>query len=89
MLIPVYTSRFSKDVKKISRSGVNMDDFKTVTRKLINEESLEEKYRDHLLIGNYKGRRECHIKPDWLLIYVIQDGKITFERTGSHSELFK
>jgi mRNA interferase YafQ len=89
MLTPVYTKRFSKDIKKISRSGMNMDEFKSVARKLINEEPLEEKYRDHLLIGNYKGRHECHVKPDWLLIYVIQDDKIIFERTGSHSELFK
>lgn len=56
---------------------------------LINEEQLPQRFRDHKLIGNYKDRRECHIEPDWLLIYKITEIGITFERTGSHSDLFQ
>ncbi len=47
------------------------------------------RYKDHRLIGNYKGRRECHIDPDWLLIYTKMEGEIIFERTGTHSDLFE
>jgi mRNA interferase YafQ len=50
---------------------------------------LERKYKDHKLKGRFKNRRECHIEPDWLLIYKIEGETIFFERTGSHSELFK
>jgi len=62
---------------------------KKIIRNLINEERLDAKYKDHKLIGNYKGRRECHIEPDWLLIYKIEDSVIIFERTGTHSDLFE
>ncbi|WP_423226796.1 type II toxin-antitoxin system YafQ family toxin [Candidatus Amarolinea aalborgensis] len=56
---------------------------------LINEESLAERYRDHLLKGNSRNRRECHLEPDWLLIYKLNDDEIIFERTGAHSDLFE
>jgi len=55
---------------------------------LINETNLDKKYRDHTLSGNFEGYRECHIRPDWLLIYYIENGVITFVRTGTHSDLF-
>ena len=55
---------------------------------LIKENNLLEKYRKHKLIGNYAGRWECHVEPDWLLIYKIQEDEIIFKRTGSHSDLF-
>jgi mRNA interferase YafQ len=57
--------------------------------KLINGERLEPKYRNHPLVGKYVGRWECHIEPDWLLIYKLEGDQIVFERTGTHSELFK
>ncbi|MDQ3021156.1 MAG: type II toxin-antitoxin system YafQ family toxin [Bacteroidota bacterium] len=88
MLKPIFTKRFNKDLKRIKKSKSDIEQFKYVSSKLINEEKLELKYRDHKLIGNYIGRRECHIEPDWLLIYKIEDDKIIFERTGTHSELF-
>lgn len=62
---------------------------KKVISKLVNEESLDAVYKDYKLLGNYKGRRECHIKPDWLMIYKISGSEIIFERTGTHSDLFE
>ena len=56
---------------------------------LINEEPLTERYRGHALAGDYTGRRECHIEPDWLLIYKLVNDEIVFERTGTHSDLFE
>ena len=89
MLTPIYTNIFDKDLKRIKKSGSkNIEKIKDVIKKLINEEKLEPRNRDHILTGNYKGRRECHIEPDWLLIYKIENDTIIFERTGSHSELF-
>ncbi len=57
--------------------------------KLSMQEQLNEKFRDHKLKGNYTGRRECHIEPDWILIYKLENDEKIFERTGSHSLLFK
>jgi mRNA interferase YafQ len=56
---------------------------------LLNQEKLPAKNRDHALTGNYTDRRECHIEPDWLLIYKLESDSIIFERTGTHSDLFK
>jgi mRNA interferase YafQ len=55
---------------------------------LLSEKPLAKKYKDHPLVGNYGGRRECHIEPDWLLIYKPTDIQIIFERTGTHSDIF-
>jgi mRNA interferase YafQ len=73
----------------MQRRGKDVEKIKTVIVALINNEPLAERYRDHVLVGNYRGRRECHIEPDWLLIYKLVDDEIIFERTGSHSDLFK
>ncbi len=90
MLRPVYTRQFGKDIKRLPRSGQPLEELKTVIRNLIAEISLPPKYRDHLLIGNWQGRRECHVRPDLLLIYKIdpQNQSIIFERVGSHADLF-
>jgi len=89
MLKPNYTKQFSKDLDKIKKSGQKeIEKLKIILTKLTNQEPLDPKHKDHKLIGNYKGRRECHIDPDWLLIYLIEDETIIFERTGTHSELF-
>jgi mRNA interferase YafQ len=61
----------------------------TVMLSLIEETPLEQRHRDHNLFGNYVGCRECHVKPDWLLIYSVGDDWIRFERTGTHSDLFE
>lgn len=88
MLYPYFTNKFKKDFQKKIRAGKDKDKLLEIAQKLINQEVLEEKHRDHKLKGNFIGRRECHIEPDWLLIYKIEGDKIIFERTGSHSELF-
>lgn len=86
------SSQFKKDLKKISKQSKQRDKIDTVIETLIHEKPLAKKYRDHELIGNWKGYRECHIESDWLLIYKIIHGKVKLlrlARTGSHSELFK
>lgn len=88
MLKPSFTTQFNRDLIKILKRGKDKEKIKSIISKLINEERLESKYKDHKLSGNYEGRRECHIEPDWLLIYKLQKEKIIFERTGTHSDLF-
>ena len=83
------TSSFKKDYKKLT--SAEQKQLKEIIIKLANGEPLEEKYRDHSLVGNYLGCRECHIKPDLLLIYRIDNTilELALVRTGSHSKLFK
>ncbi len=90
MLEQTCLNRFNKDVRLNIKRGKDMEKLKTVILKLISGEPLEEKYRDHFLKGNYNGYRECHIEPDWLLIYKIDNekGLLYLVRTGSHSDLF-
>ncbi len=91
MLKPVRTNQFKRDVKRLSRSGSKeLSKLKKVLAKLINEEKLDAKYQNHPLKSNWKGFFECHIEPDWLLIYRINKDKKELElaRTDSHSELF-
>ena len=88
MRTPVYTSRFEKDLKLKIKRGSDPENIKSIVRKLIDEIPLERKHGDHLLIGNFKDRRECHIQPDWLLIYRLEGNMIIFERTGTHADLF-
>ncbi|OKH19738.1 type II toxin-antitoxin system YafQ family toxin [[Limnothrix rosea] IAM M-220] len=76
MYQPVYTKRFEKDVKRAKKRGKNLEKFKRIAHLLILGESLDDKYRDHKLIGNYQDRRECHIEPDWLLIYKLEGENI-------------
>ncbi len=85
-----FTGQFKKDLKLAKKQGKDTDELFAVIEKLSNGEALEAKYRDHSLSGNYKGCRECHIEPDWLLIYEIDDGILVLMlyRVGSHSELF-
>ena len=85
------TSRFQKDLKRIARRGYNTELLTAVIKKLANGEHLAQKYRDHALTGDYAGCRECHITPDWLLIYEIADDTLLLylTRTGTHSDLFK
>ncbi len=89
MRTPSYTRQFEKDVKRMRKRGKDVQKLKAVSSSLIAEEPLAERHRDHALIGNYKDRRECHIEPDWLLIYKLAGNEIIFERTGTHSDLFE
>jgi mRNA interferase YafQ len=82
------TNKFKKDVKKMKKRGKSFDVFKQVIQQLAQGEPLDEKFRDHKLIGNYVGTHECHIEPDWLLIYEVHDEELILIRTGTHSDLF-
>lgn len=85
-----YTTQFKKDYKLAMKRGLNINLLDNIIAKLAMGESLPEKNRDHSLSGNYLGHRECHISPDWLLIYRYEDDVLilTLSRTGSHSDLF-
>ena len=85
-----FTTQFKKDLKLAKKQNKDTDKLFTVIEKLSNGEQLEERYRDHELTGNYKGCHECHIEPDWLLIYEFIDDVLILMlyRVGSHSELF-
>ena len=86
----VMATQFRKDLKRINKQGKDLSLLKDVLQTLREEQALEEKYRDHALTGNYIGFRECHIQPDWLLVYAINKEELilTASRTGSHSDLF-
>jgi mRNA interferase YafQ len=83
------TSQFKRDVKRVQRAGKDMLKLKTVIESLVTGDELAPRYRDHVLVGQYKGTRECHIEPDWLLIYELGESEIVLIRTGSHSDLFR
>jgi len=89
MLKLLTTKRFEKDFEKLIRSGKDTGKLKNVVVHLLVPEPLESKYRNHKLRGEYQDRWECHIEPDWLLIYKKTAEEIILERTGSHSELFR
>jgi mRNA interferase YafQ len=89
MLTPTYTKQFERDTKRMKKRGKNIEKLKIIIRSLVAEEPLDDIHRDHKLIGNWKGRRECHIESDWLLIYLVGSDRVVFERTGSHSDLFQ
>ena len=86
-----FTNQFKKDIKLAKKQGKNIDKLFSVVDILASGEALPAKYRDHDLSGDYRGCRECHIEPDWLLIYEIDNGLLilVLNRVGSHSELFK
>lgn len=85
------TNSCKKDIKKAQKQGKNIDLLFEIIDRLSEGEILEPKYKDHKLSGEYEGKRECHIEPDFLLIYQIKDEDIVLliVRVGSHSELFK
>ena len=84
-----YTTQFKKDYKRIKKQNKDLSKLRTVLEKLADGQLLEPKYHDHQLSGNWKGHRDCHIEPDWILIYRITVHDLFLERTGSHSDLFK
>ncbi len=87
------STKFKKDLKRVMKQGKTRELIDDVIEKLQHQKPLPQKNRDHALIGDYKGYRECHITPDWLLIYRITNNNfvelLELTRTGSHSELFK
>jgi mRNA interferase YafQ len=88
MLSLVVENQFKKDVKRLQKRGKNIEKLKIVIEKLLNNQKLDPKYQDHALTGNWKNYRDCHIEPDWVLIYKISDNYLFLVRSGSHSDLF-
>ena len=90
MLTIKYETTFKKDFKRIVRRGYNIRLLEEVIEILASGQALPEKYRDHNLMGNYADCRECHITPDWLLVYKISNDELILylTRTGTHSDLF-
>ena len=84
-----YTSQFKRDYKRIQKQNKDLAKLRVVIDILAAGNELDQKYKDHPLFGEWKGYRDCHIEPDWLLIYKRTIDTLTLQRTGSHSELFK
>lgn len=84
------TTRFQKDLKRVQRRGYDLSLLTAVIKRLADGEALPERNKDHALSGTYSGCRECHISPDWLLIYEIAEDELILylTRTGTHSDLF-
>ena len=90
MLEIVPSNQFKKDLKLAKKRGLKIDKLREVINALAEQKKLDDRYRDHGLSGDYKGFRECHVEPDWLLIYRINEDvlELFLFRTGSHSDLF-
>ena len=90
MLTIKYETSFRRDFKRIVKRGYNIQLLEEVIEMLADGKALPEKYKDHSLSGDYKDCRECHITPDWLLIYQISNNELILylTRTGTHSDLF-
>lgn len=90
MLDIVPSNQFKKDLKLAMKRGLKLDNLQTVINILASQQQLDEKYRDHNLIGEYRDFRECHIEPDWPLVYRINEDELELFlfRTGTHSDLF-
>ena len=84
-----YTSQFKRDLEKAKKQNRKLEVLQKVIELLASNSPLPVKFRDHKLVGNYKSRRECHLEPDFLLIYLIKDNELYLERLGTHSDLLK
>jgi mRNA interferase YafQ len=82
------STQFKKDYKRAKKAGKNLAELQKVIYQLAVGKSLDPSYSDHALLGNYRGCRECHLEPDWLLIYKTTETELALVRIGSHSELF-
>jgi mRNA interferase YafQ len=88
MLTPVFTGQFKRDLKKSEKRGLDIEKIKEIISLLLAEEPLLPRHGDHPLAGNWKGHRELHVEPDWLLIYKVVGSTLRLERTGTHADLF-
>ena len=88
MLILEFANQFHKDLARVQRRGKDMDKLKVIIEKLLAQEPLSAKNRDHKLQGEFVNQRECHVEPDWLLVYTRTTIILRLERTGSHADLF-
>lgn len=83
------TKQFKKDIKRLKRSGKDIEKLLFIVSKLAEGEKLSQNYRDHPLKGGFKGKWDCHIEDDWILLYSIDHNDLILYRTGSHSQLFR
>ena len=83
------TSQFKRDFKKIKSRGKELDKLQSLVKAILKGDQLESRYHDHPLSGKWTGSRDCHVEPDWVLIYRIDGDSLYLERTGSHSDLFR
>ena len=89
MLELIYRNTFEKDVKRVKTRGKDLAKLRQIIQYIVEEKELPHKVHDHQLIGDFIGRRECHIESDGLLIYKMEPERVILERTGTHSDLFK
>ena len=89
MLIPVRSTQFKRDVKRVGKRGKDLAKLRVLLASLIQQEPLAARHLDHPLRGIWKGYREAHIEPDWLLIYRVKGAELHLVRIGSHADLFK
>jgi mRNA interferase YafQ len=82
------TSQFRKDIKRLKKRGKDLAKLKEIVLRIVEGQPLEPKHRDHPLTGHWSGSRDCHIEPDWLLLYRADDNMLYLERSGTHSDLF-
>ena len=85
----VRSAAFKKDFKRLQKRGLDMSQLQEVIVALASGQALEHRYKDHSLKGTYAGFHECHLAPDWLLIYILTDDELGLARTGSHADLFE
>lgn len=83
------TSHFKKDLKRLRKRGKDLEKLKKVIQALVQGNPLPQRNRDHALSGNWAGSRDCHVEPDWILIYRPESEALFLERTGTHSDLFR
>lgn len=88
MLNLIFSNQFTKDYKTIKKRNYDIEKLKYVVKLLLEKQKLPVRYLEHYLTGNYKGFRECHIRPNWILIYYIENNNLILVRTGTHSDLF-
>lgn len=89
MLVVVRTAAFKRDMKRMVKRNKNLGKLKAILHLLAEETPLPAGYRDHALQGDWKGFRDLHVEPDWLLLYRVQNGELQLARTGSHADLFR
>jgi mRNA interferase YafQ len=83
------TGQFKRDVKRADNRNLDLSKLKTIIDLLIDGKQLPPGYKDHPLKGDWAGSRDCHVEPDWVLIYTLNGNHVRFERTGTHSDLFR
>lgn len=90
MLNIKFSNKFKKELHLVEKRGKDPKKLQELMSLLVKKEVLPDKYKDHKLKSNFLGYRECHLEPDWLVVYrILEDNNIVFERTGTHSDLFK